>query len=131
MPPSSAAWSTQSEAGLTAHGGPASESAALPRATVGLFSAGTRAIQLAEATWWVLLVALPAAFNPLGTLAFEPLKTSMLRCGAVLIGAFWVWGRVGARDPEVDVFAHPVVRAGLALVGLALVSTVLSIEPGL
>ena len=69
-------------------------------------------------------------------LAFEPLKASLLRTVAVLIAIFWLWRRLaGGRPPVdvgcVDVGAHPVVRAGLALIGLAAVSTVFSIEPRL
>jgi len=79
----------------------------------------------------VLLVVLPAAFNPSGVLAFEPLKTSLLRCAAVLIGVFWLWRRLEGRGQSVDVGAHPVVRAGLALIALAAVSTAFSIEPRL
>jgi len=94
-------------------------------------SAGRLASLLAEATFLVLLVVLPAAFNPGGVLAFEPLKASLLRCAAVLIGVCWLWSRLGGRRPSVDVGAHPVVRAGLALIGLALVSTGFSIEPWL
>ena len=87
------------------------------------------AARVAEGTWLALLVLLPAAFNPAGVLAFEPLKTSLLQAGAVVIAVTWLAHRL-LRPPTVDVGAQPVVRAGLALIGLAAVSSALSIEPG-
>jgi O-antigen ligase len=64
-------------------------------------------------------------------LAFEPLKASLLRGAAVIIAVSWLWARMGGRTPSVDTGAQPVVRAGLALIGLAGVSTALSLEPRL
>jgi O-antigen ligase len=87
-------------------------------------------LRVAEAVWLLLLIALPAAFNPSGQLAFEPLKTSILRAGAVLIAAAWLAHRLLGR-PRTDVGAHPVVRAGVLLVAVAAFSTVVSIEPEL
>jgi O-antigen ligase len=83
---------------------------------------------VAEGCWLLLLVLLPAAFNPAGALAFEPLKASILRGLAVVIGLAWLTQRL-IRPSNVDVGAHPVVRAGLALIAFAGLSTVLSIEP--
>ena len=101
-------------------------------APIGVDGIGARlAATVAEAALLVLLVVLPAAFNPAGVLAFEPLKASLLRCTAVLIGVLWLWGRLGGQDQSIDVGAHPVVRAGLALIGLAAVSTMFSIDPRL
>jgi O-antigen ligase len=75
-----------------------------------------------------LLVLLPAAIDPAGVLAVEPVKTSLMRVGAALLAGSWITYRFTAA-PRVDVGAHPVVRAGLALVALAAISTALSIEP--
>jgi O-antigen ligase len=74
-----------------------------------------------------LLCILPVAINPFGVLAVEPLKSSLLRGTAALLAATWLAHRFTGR-PGVDVGAHPVVRTGLALVGLAAVSTVLSLD---
>jgi O-antigen ligase len=73
---------------------------------------------------------LPAAFNPSGVLAFEPLKTSLLRALAIVIAASWLTHRLLQSD-SVDVGAHPVVRAGLAFIALGAFSTVFSLEPAL
>jgi O-antigen ligase len=80
----------------------------------------------AEATLLLLLIILPAAFNPAGALAFEPLKTSFLRAAAVIIAVAWL-----AKPHRVDVGAHPIVRAGLVVVGVGALSTALSVEPRL
>jgi O-antigen ligase len=82
----------------------------------------------AEGIWLCLLVLLPAAFNPTAQLAFEPLKTSLLRIGAVVIGTAWLWSRL-QQQPRVDVWAQPLVRTGVVLVALAAVSTALSLTP--
>ena len=91
---------------------------------------GRVAARVSEGTWLVLLVLLPAAFNPAGVLAFEPLKTSLLQLAAIIIAVGWLAHRL-LGSPTIDVGAHPVVRAGLTLIGLAAVATALSIEPGL
>src|ERR1051326_8051240 len=70
---------------------------------------------IAEAILLVLLVALPAAIDPAGVLAIEPIKASLLRAGAALLAAAWLADRLTGA-PRVDVGAHPVIRAGLALV---------------
>jgi len=73
-------------------------------APIGVDGIGARlAATVAEAALLVLLVVLPAAFNPAGVLAFEPLKASLLRCTAVLIGVLWLWGRLGRQDQSIDV----------------------------
>ena len=78
----------------------------------------------------VVLVLLPSAINPAGVLAIEPLKSSLLRGCAALLAGSWLFYRLSG-NARVDVGAHPVVRAGLALVLLAAVSTGLSLEPEL
>jgi O-antigen ligase len=55
-------------------------------------------------------------------LAFEPLKASILRVGAVVLGVAWL---VGPRRISLT----PVTLTGLLLVTTALVSTALSVEP--
>ena len=85
---------------------------------------------IAEAILLVLLVVLPAAIDPAGVLAIEPIKASLLRASAALLAAAWLADRLTGA-PRVDVGAHPVIRAGLALVGFAAISTALSIEPAL
>ena len=75
-----------------------------------------------------LLVLLPAAFNPFGELAVEPLKSSLLRVGAVLVGVCWLISRRRGGCYS-DPIAHPIIRAWLILVGVTAVSTALSIEP--
>jgi O-antigen ligase len=77
-----------------------------------------------------LLIVVPAVFDPAGALAFEPVKTSVLRVGAAIAAAAWLARRFSRCD-VVDVGAHPVVRAGLAFIGVAAVSSLLSIEPPL
>jgi len=89
---------------------------------------GRHAARVAEALWLGLLVLLPTAFNPASVLAFEPLKTSLLQAGAVIIAVAWLAHRL-LGQPTVDVGAQPVVRAGLVLIALAAVSSALSIEP--
>ena len=84
----------------------------------------------AEVVALALLVVVPAAFNPAGALAFEPLKASLLRAGAALILAGWLVWRAGDRS-TVDVARHPIVRAALAVLAVGALSTVLSVQPSL
>src|SRR5262249_2587841 len=79
-----------------------------------------RATWLVGAPWLVLLVAVPAGFDPAGTLAFEPLKTSVLRAGAAIAAAAWLIRR-NSRTDRVDVGAHPIIRLSLVFIGLAAV----------
>ncbi|HEV7662660.1 MAG TPA: O-antigen ligase family protein, partial [Chloroflexota bacterium] len=90
------------------------------------------ALRVAEATWLLLLVAVPAAFNPFGELAFEPLKTSLVRVGGVVIAVAWLARRSSQRAAvATDVSAHPIVRSGLLLLAAVTLSTAFSIEPAL
>ena len=95
-----------------------------------IVTASVAARMIAEALYLVLLVVLPAALNPLGVLAFEPLKASMLRAGAALLAAAWLVYRF-CGGSRLEVGSNPVVRAGIAVIALAALSTALSIEPAL
>ena len=83
-----------------------------------------------------LLVLLPAAINPAGVLAVEPLKASLLRAGAAVIVSAWLASRLlRAREvlpgPLVAVGAQPVVRAATLLLAASTLSTIFSLEPRL
>ncbi len=88
-------------------------------------------LTLAQATWLTLLVALPGAINPRGALAVEPEKASVLRVGALVLGAAWLAARL--LEPA---SAKPIARgspnaaAGAWLLAAAL-STALSVNPSL
>jgi O-antigen ligase len=74
-------------------------------------------------------VLLPTVLNPYGALAVEPLKTSLFRGLATVVGVSWVVGRLTQRGLTLELSSNPVVRAGL-LVGLASVlSTALALNP--
>src|SRR4051812_46401512 len=51
----------------------------------------------------VLLVVVPSAFLSTGVLAFEPLKASLLRCGAVAVAVCWIAARLSGQ-PRRDVW---------------------------
>jgi len=91
---------------------------------------GVVAGNISEAILLLLLVLLPVAINPLGVLAIEPLKASLLRSGTALLAASWLVYRLTGAS-RVDVGANPVVRAALALTALAALSTAFSLDPRL
>ena len=74
------------------------------------------------------MVVLPTAINPLGVVAVEPLKASVLRVAAVLLAASWLVYRL-AGGSRVNVGAHPVVRGAVGVTSLAALSTAFSLEP--
>jgi O-antigen ligase len=75
-----------------------------------------------------LLVVLPAAVNPAGAAAFEPLKTSLLRVAAVLVALGWLAHRTSS-TARPEPLREPIVRAGLLFAAAAAVSTALSVDP--
>jgi hypothetical protein len=83
-----------------------------------------------EATCLALLVVLPAAFNPSGVLAVEPLKASLLRCAALIAGAAWVYAR-GTRGGRLSGRLGLVERLGLVVLAVSLLSTVVGLYPAL
>jgi O-antigen ligase len=87
-----------------------------------------------EALYLGLLVFLPAVVNPVGALAFEPLKSSLLRLTALALALLWLARRalcpIHVRSLH-DLVAPPVVRAALALTVVVGVSSALSMEPQL
>ena len=84
-----------------------------------------------EGLCFLLFLALPAAFNPLGGQPIDPVKASLLRCLAALIATTWVASRLLGAAPLTNVGAQPIVRAGLIVFGATTLSTLLSINPGL
>ena len=91
---------------------------------------GVIAANVTEGILLFLLFVLPGAINPLGVLAVEPLKASLLRGGAALLAASWLVYRLTGTS-RVDVGANAVVRAAVAVVALAGISTALSLQPWL
>jgi hypothetical protein len=88
------------------------------------------ASQIAAALFLGVLVALPAAVDPTGVLAFAPIKSSLLQIVGFAIGVAWLLGRVRGRRPAfADVWARPVVRCAVAAVAASAVSTALSPVP--
>jgi O-antigen ligase len=83
----------------------------------------------AEALCLVLVVTLPAIFNPFGGQPIDPIKASLLRSAAALIAASWLVSRLLRASPAADVAANPVVKAGLLVLWATSVSTWLSINP--
>jgi O-antigen ligase len=86
---------------------------------------------VAEGLCLILLVTLPAIFNPFGGQPIDPIKASLLRSGAALIAASWLASRLVRAAPAADVAANPVVKAGLVVLGATTVSAALSINPRL
>lgn len=88
-------------------------------------SAATRVV---VALVCLLVVILPAAVDPWGRLAFEPLKTSVLRAGAVVITAVWLWDRPRPFFASLDT---ALTRTALAVVVAAGLATALSLTPAI
>src|SRR5262249_24804564 len=82
---------------------------------------------LAEVSLLAIVVSLPVAFNPTGVLAFEPLKSSLLRCLALVACVAWLIAHLlGRRRPGLSRYA-PNLAAG-AVVTLATLSTLFSLD---
>src|SRR5919202_4847300 len=84
---------------------------------------------VAEALVVILLVTLPAIFNPFGGQPIDPIKASLLRSAAALIAAAWVASRLARPASAANVAADPVVKAGLLVLAATSASTLLSITP--
>jgi O-antigen ligase len=86
-------------------------------------------LKTAEASWLLLLVLLPAVFNPAGALSVEPVKASLFRCLAAVIAVSWLASRLLRAEAPAAIGANPVVRAGLVVLGAATLSTITSLSP--
>jgi O-antigen ligase len=89
---------------------------------------GRAAVFVAEISWLALLIALPAAFDPFGGLAIEPVKVSVLRCLSTVVASSYVIAVLLGAFPKRTSLDHTEWCA-VALLASTGLSVLVSVDP--